>query len=191
MRPVTVADYLSLVRIPLGVMFLLVADHVGLALGVLAAAGLSDVLDGWVARRQRRKHAADASAPPHRGDWLDPLCDKLFVLAVVLGLYIARRPPPWLLGLLLTREVLQTISVTVMRLVPSLHRASHDYDFKAHPLGKATTVVQFLGGALLLLNHPLARLCVYLTAALAVLTVAVYISRVRRILPGAAPRTDR
>ena len=185
------ADYLSLVRIPLGVMFLLVADRTGLALGVLAAAGLSDVLDGWVARRQRRAARTLASAHPHRGDWLDPLCDKLFVLAVVLGLYLARQPPLLLLALLLTREVLQTISVAVMRLVPSLHRASRDYDFKAHPLGKATTVVQFLTGALLLLDHPLARPAAYLTAALGVVTVAIYISRVRRILPAAAPRSDR
>ena len=136
MRRVTVADYLSLVRIPLGGMFLLVADRVGLALGVLAAAGLSDVLDGWVARRQRRDRAADASAPPHRGDWLDPLCDKLFVLAVVLGLYLARQPPLWLLALLLTREVLQTISVTVMRLVPSLHRALARLRFQGPPAGQ-------------------------------------------------------
>jgi cardiolipin synthase (CMP-forming) len=190
---VTVADYLSLVRIPLGVMFLVVADRVGLALGVLAAAGLSDVLDGWVARRQQREHQGQALAPahPHRGEWLDPLCDKLFVLAVALGLYIARQPPLLLLGLLMTREVLQTISMVVMRLVPSLHRASSVYDYKAHPLGKATTVVQFLTGALLLLDHPLARPAVYLTAALGVVTVAIYISRVRRILPAAAPRTDR
>jgi cardiolipin synthase len=186
---VTVADYLSLVRIPLGVMFLVVADRVGLALGVLAAAGLSDVLDGWVARRQRREGQAPAHV--HRGEWLDPLCDKLFVLAVALGLYLARQPPLLLLALLMTREVLQTISMVVMRLVPSLHRASHVYDYKAHPLGKATTVVQFLTGALLLLDHPLARPAVYLTAALGVLTVAIYISRVRRILPAAAPRSDR
>jgi cardiolipin synthase len=192
---VTVADYLSLVRIPLGAVFLLVVDHTALALGVLAAAALSDVLDGWVARRQR---SAQARAQPgsddqhsHRGDWLDPLCDKLFVAAVVLALYMARRPPLSLLALMLTREILQTVAVAVLRLVPALHRASRDYDFKAHPIGKATTVVQFLTGGALLLNQPIARPCAYLTAVLGVITVAVYISRVRRILPAPAPRTDR
>jgi phosphatidylglycerophosphate synthase len=184
---VTVADYLSLVRIPLGVAFLLVADRVALALGVLAAAGLSDVLDGWVARRQRRDGPGTA---PHRGEWLDPLCDKLFVLAVALGLYLVHQPPLLWLALLMTREILQTVSMVVMRMVPRLHRASDAYDYKAHPLGKATTVVQFLTGALLLLDHPLARPAVYLTAALGVVSVAIYINRIRRILPG-APRTDR
>jgi cardiolipin synthase len=192
------ADYLSLVRIPLGVTFLLVVDRTGVALGVLIAAGISDVLDGWVARREQRARARSAgpeaartAAPhPHRGEWLDPLCDKLFVTAVVLGLYLSQRPPLALLALMLTREILQTIAVVVLRLVPALHRASRDYDYKAHPLGKATTVVQFLTGGALLLGHPLARPAAYLTAALGLLSVALYISRVRRILP-AAPRSDR
>lgn len=192
---VTVADYLSLVRIPLGVMFVLVVDHTGVALGVLAVAALSDVLDGWVARRQRRE--TEAATPlthrsHHRGDWLDPLCDKLFVAAVVLALYLSRQPPLTLLALMLTREILQTISVTVLRLVPTLHRASRDYDFKAHPLGKATTVVQFIAGAALLVEHPLAPVAAYLTAALGVITVGVYISRIRRILPATArQQSDR
>jgi cardiolipin synthase (CMP-forming) len=176
MRPVTVADYLSLVRIPLGVMFLLVADRVGLALGVLAAAGLSDVLDGWVARRQRGP--AERLAPHHhRGDWLDPLCDKLFVGAVVGGLYLARRPPPLWLGLLVTREVLQLVAVTALRLVPTLHRLSRDFDFRANPLGKVTTVVQFFAAAALLVAHPLAGPLVWAAAGMGVVSVITYIRR--------------
>ena len=35
------------------------------------------------------------------------------------------------------------MAVTALRLVPTLHRLSRDYDFRANPLGKATTVVQF------------------------------------------------
>lgn len=197
-QQVTVADYLSLVRIPLGLVFVLVVDKTALALGVLAAAGLSDVLDGWVARRQRRP----GDHEHHRGDWLDPLCDKLFVAAVAVALYLARQPPLLLLVLMMTREILQTISVAVLRLVPTLHRASREYDYKAHPIGKATTVVQFITGAALLLDLPIARPAAYLTAVLGAITVGIYISRVRRILPPAgstptahptttAPRSNR
>jgi len=96
-----------------------------------------------------------------------------------------------LLVLLLSREMLQTISVTVMRLVPSLHRASRDYDFTAHPLGKATTVVQFMAGGLLLLGHPLAEAAAYLTASLGALSVGVYINRLRAALPAGPPPTPR
>jgi cardiolipin synthase len=191
---VSAADYLSLVRIPLGLVFLAVARNQPLAFAVLVAAGLSDALDGWIARRQR---------PPddhahHRGDWLDPLCDKLFVAAVVLGIYLTRRPPLSLLLMLLTREILQTVAVTALRLVPALHRASRDYNFKAHPVGKATTVTQFLAAAALLIGHPLAWAVAWAAAALGVITVGVYVSRLKAALyPATAPeapqarRTDR
>lgn len=167
------ADYLSLVRIPLGVAFMLVASSTELAFAVLAAAGLSDVLDGWVARRQ--------GPPPdprhHRGDWLDPLCDKLFMAAVAGALHFIRDVPVWLLLLLVTREILQTIAVTIMRLVPVLHARSRDYDFKAHPVGKATTVVQFATGAALLLGHPVGRPLAFLTSVLGIASVTIYVSR--------------
>jgi cardiolipin synthase (CMP-forming) len=184
---VSVADYVSLVRIPLGVAFVLTAGQTLVALAVMAAAGLSDVLDGWLARRLR---APDDHAR-HRGDWLDPLCDKLFMAAVVVGVYLARQPPLYLLALLLAREILQTVSVTIMRLVPSLHRASRDYDFKAHPLGKATTVVQFLAGALLLLGHPLAPPAAFVTAGVGALSLALYINRLRATLPAPPPAARR
>jgi cardiolipin synthase (CMP-forming) len=170
---VSVADYLSLVRIPLGVAFVLVAHDTPLALTVLVAAGLSDVLDGWVARRQRPR----VDRGQHRGDWLDPLCDKLFVAAVVVGLYLARRPPALWLGLLLAREALQLVAVTALRLVPTLHRLSRDYDFRANPLGKATTVVQFLAATLLLIGTPLAGAAVWAAAVLGVLSVFTYVRR--------------
>jgi cardiolipin synthase (CMP-forming) len=175
---VSVADYLSLVRIPLGITFVFVAHDTLAAMIVLLAAGLSDVLDGWVARRQR----AVENRPAGRGDWLDPLCDKLFVASVVVGLYLARRPPPHWLLLLLTREVLQLIAISALRLVPALHRLSRDYDFRAHPIGKITTVVQFLAAGALLLGHPLAEPAVWAAAGLGVLSVFTYVRRLR-VLP--------
>jgi phosphatidylglycerophosphate synthase len=176
---VSVADYLSLVRIPLGALFVFVASDITLGLAVLGLAGLSDVLDGWVARRWRPSPERDQ----HRGDWLDPLCDKLFVASVVAGLYLARRPPVLWLALLLTREVLQLCAVTALRLVPTLHRLSRDFDFRANPLGKATTVLQFGAATALLLGHSLAGPAVWATAALGLLTVFTYVRRL-----GALPR---
>jgi cardiolipin synthase (CMP-forming) len=179
---VSVADYLSLVRIPLGVAFVLLARDTLLAMTVLAIAGLSDVLDGWVARRQRARASEDGSDPgsaqqQHRGDWLDPLCDKLFVGAVVAGLYLARQPPVLWLVLLLTRESLQLVAVTALRLVPTLHRMSRDFDYRAHPVGKATTVMQFLAAAAMLLGHPLAGPAAWASAALGVMSVFTYVRR--------------
>ena len=45
-----------------------------------------------------------------------------------------------------TREALQLVAVTALRLVPTLHRLSRDFNFRANAIGKLTTVVQFAGG---------------------------------------------
>jgi phosphatidylglycerophosphate synthase len=190
---VSAADYLSLVRIPLGVVFVMVARDPRLGFAVMVAAAISDVLDGWMARR----HRAPDDHGRHRGDWLDPLCDKLFVAAVVIGIYVTRQPPLRLLVLLLAREIMQTVAIVVLRLLPALHRAAHDYNFKAHPVGKATTVTQFLTAAALLTGHPLATAAAWAAAALGALTVAIYVSRIRGLLPAVPPadpqarRSDR
>jgi cardiolipin synthase (CMP-forming) len=189
---VGVADYLSLARIPLGVAFLLVAGRPAWALAVLATAAATDMLDGWVARRCARLAGLDhGQHRQHRGDWLDPLCDKLFAAAVVAGLLLTHPPPVAWLFLLLTREILQVIAVTVLRLVPALHRVSRDYDFRAHPVGKATTVAQFVASAALVVGHPWGGALCWICALLGVASVAIYIHRIRALLhPPPAPQSE-
>jgi phosphatidylglycerophosphate synthase len=171
------ADTLSLARVPLGLLFVWVAAEPTSALAVLVLAGLTDVLDGPVAR-----HAMGAEQDrPHRGDWLDPLCDKLFVAAVVLGIFIARRPPVLVLVLVLTREWLQVLALAIWRATPAMRR-SGPYNFRAAGLGKATTVAQFAAAAVLVLGAadpwPVAFVCAVLGAA----SVVVYVGRMRRAL---------
>jgi cardiolipin synthase len=170
----TLADWFSLVRIPLGAAFLLVAEQRILALGVLVLAGISDVLDGWAARR-REGHAIDR---PHRGDWLDPFCDKVFVAAMLAGIYVAHRPPPALLLLVVTRELLQVLAMLIYRIVPALRRGLR-YNYRAHPLGKATTVTQFATALALIFEHPIAQPLAVASAVLGLITVALYLNRAR------------
>lgn len=175
----TVPNLLSLSRIPLGGVF-----WTALAQGpsksiypfaVLAAAAATDVLDGFLARR---KHGAN---PPGAGAWLDPICDKLFVGAVIAALYVQRQVPLSMLALILTREILQLPMALVYRVVPSLH-AWLRYDFRASWLGKAATVAQFLAVSALILEarsadrrfaYPLA----VLAFALGLIALADYIRR--------------
>jgi phosphatidylglycerophosphate synthase len=171
----SLADWFSLVRIPLGVVFLFVADRLPLALAVLVLAGVSDVLDGWAARRSS---SAGAMNEPHRGDWLDPFCDKVFVAAMLAGIYKVHHPPIPLLLLVVTREVLQVLSLVVYRVLPSLRRGLH-YNYRAHPLGKATTVTQFATALALLFDHPLATPLALASAILGLLSVMLYLNRAR------------
>jgi cardiolipin synthase len=120
-------------------------DHVALPFGVLAAAAATDVLDGYFARRS----GAD---PSGTGSWLDPICDKLFVGAVLAALYFQRRVPLGLLALIVSRELLQLPMALVYRTSTTLRRWLQ-YDFRASVLGKAATVVQFLAVSALILER--------------------------------------
>lgn len=90
---------LSLVRLPLAVLFPLVVSDAAMAFAVLCAAGLSDVLDGWLARRLRQ-------ATPI-GAVVDPVADKVFALTVVITLVLHDRIPVWGVAALAAREILE------------------------------------------------------------------------------------
>jgi phosphatidylglycerophosphate synthase len=157
-------DLLSLVRVPLGVAFVPLAGRPIAALAVLALAAVSDMLDGWLARRQPQRISW--------GEWLDPVCDKFFIIAVMVGLYLSQHPSLKTLLPILTREAAILVLFLIYRLVPSLRGVR--YDYRANVLGKATTAAQFLVAAALLLAHPAAKYLAALCALLGLLCAGVY-----------------
>jgi cardiolipin synthase len=172
-RFLTLPNGLSLARLPLGALFWVALAREpagpGLPLGVLAAAAVTDVLDGWVARRR----GAD---PAGMGSWLDPICDKLFVGSVLAALYVQRRVPLTLLALIVTRELLQLPMSLVYRTSATLRRWLR-YDFRASVLGKSATVVQFLAVSAILLDARVAWRLALLAFALGLLALSDYIRR--------------
>jgi phosphatidylglycerophosphate synthase len=169
----TLPNVLSLSRIPLGFVFWValgqgVANAV-LPFGVLAAAAVTDVLDGYFARRS----GAD---PSGTGSWLDPICDKLFVAAVLVALYVQRRVPLEVLALIMARELLQLPMAFIYRTSATLRRWLR-YDFRASWLGKGATVAQFLAVSALILDHVLAWRLAVLAFALGLLALGDYVRR--------------
>src|SRR5579862_6468238 len=73
---------LSLARFPLALAFPLVWPRPALVAGVVALAAVTDVLDGYVARKLHQQTVT--------GALLDPLMDKTFVLGVAATLIGAR-----------------------------------------------------------------------------------------------------
>jgi cardiolipin synthase len=138
----TPPNLMSLVRLPLGALVWVAPANVAWVLALMALAAVSDLLDGRMAR---------ASGVPNDelGAWLDPLCDKVFVVSTLVAVWMAHGPAWWLGVLAATREFILLGLVAVRFAVPSL-RERH-VPFKAKLLGKATTVAQFfLFGAVLL-----------------------------------------
>lgn len=173
------ADLLSLVRIPLGGVFLLVAHRPWLSVTVIAVAAITDVLDGFVARRAPGYVAGER----HRGDWLDPLCDKLFLGFVWAALVWVRGTPLAFMALLLLRELLQVVALAIFWLVPALRR--RPYNYRANRLGKLTTVLQFAVALLILFGQSAPWPLAIIAATLGATSLATYIGRIRQAPPGA------
>jgi cardiolipin synthase (CMP-forming) len=172
-RWLTAPNLLSLARLPLGALFWLVIDdspaHVRGPFALLATAAVTDVLDGYLARRS-------GAAGDGIGSWLDPICDKVFVAAVLGAIALHRDPPLPLLALIVGRELCQLPLTLTYRLVPRLHHWLR-YDFSASPLGKAATVAQFLAVAALLVDHPLMWEAAWLAFLIGMAALADYLRR--------------
>lgn len=101
-----------------------------LALALAAAGGLSDALDGWLAKRNRWESRL--------GGVLDPVADKLLMLAAVVPLGVVGALPAWLVLLVLARDaVIVGGAIAWHRLIAPL---------RGEPTGisKATTAAQVL-----------------------------------------------
>jgi cardiolipin synthase len=101
----TVPNAISGLRIVLIVVFMvLLAQHQDVwALVALVGAGVSDFLDGFLARRWNQVTAL--------GRILDPLADRLLTVAVVIGLALREIVPWWLVAFLLARDVVVGVAL--------------------------------------------------------------------------------
>ncbi|HVE43032.1 MAG TPA: CDP-alcohol phosphatidyltransferase family protein [Planctomycetota bacterium] len=171
-------NLLTLSRLPMAGLAWIRPNDPVYVLGLMALAGLSDVLDGWL-ERKRRERLGLPQGGESLGAWLDPLCDKVFILSVLVAITSAHSLPWWIIPLIALREILQTLIVAGTRVVPALKRALRPR-FKANVLGKLTTVVQFVTIGAILLNRPGAIPLAFATALMGLIAVAVYVRRAMR-----------
>lgn len=130
---------LSLARL-LGVpvfLWLVLAEHDWWALAVLVFAGLSDWLDGKLARM--------LDQTSRLGTLLDPAADRLYIFATLVGLVVRDVVPLWLAAVLVAREVYMSLPLYVLR--------RHGFGPPpVHFVGKAATLCLLYAFPLLLLG---------------------------------------
>jgi CDP-diacylglycerol--glycerol-3-phosphate 3-phosphatidyltransferase len=144
---------------------------------VFTLAALTDLLDGYLARK--------LDIVSVLGKFLDPLADKLIVMASLIWMVPMQRIPGWVVILLLARE----ISVTGLRSVA----ASEGVVIAAGNEGKTKTALQMIGIIALLLGNPfhlhylgidcgvidtvhIGRACVYLSLVFSFASAAQYVA---------------
>jgi cardiolipin synthase len=139
-RILTIPNALSVLRL-LGVplfLWLLLGPHADAwALVVLAVSGFTDWLDGVLARKLNQTSAI--------GALLDPLADRLYILATLIGLVLRHVIPLWLALLIVGRDIVLGITL------PLLRRAGYGPP-SVHYLGKAATFCLLYAFPLLLLG---------------------------------------
>jgi cardiolipin synthase len=134
-----VPNFLSFLRIALVPVFLwfLLEEMFVSAVTILAIAGLTDFLDGFLARKLNQTTKL--------GKMLDPVADRLYIFATLLALSATGYVPWWLAGLVILRDLLMLISLPVLASVG--HRS-----LPVHYLGKASTFALLYAFPLLLMG---------------------------------------
>jgi CDP-diacylglycerol---glycerol-3-phosphate 3-phosphatidyltransferase len=105
---------------------------------VYSAAAITDLIDGYLARRMNIVSVL--------GKFLDPLADKLLVMASLVYMVPMGRIAAWAVALLLARE----ISITGLRSIAS----SEGVVIAAGEDGKTKTALQMIGILCLILGYP-------------------------------------
>jgi cardiolipin synthase len=140
-RVATLPNLLSVVRlfgVPLFLWLVLGPHADGWALVVLMIAGFTDWLDGKLARTLNQTSKV--------GQILDPVADRLYIVAVVVGLAIRDIIPVWLAVILPLRDILLFSAVPLLR--------TRGYNaLPVHFLGKAATANLLYAFPLLLLGN--------------------------------------
>ena len=181
MRVLTLANQFTIVRILLIPVFVLlvVYGHAGWALLTFAAAGLTDALDGLIARRMGQI--------TRLGAWLDPMADKLllvtaFVVLTLPQVDVRHHVPLWLTVLFISRDV------SIVGVVAIVNLAFGPRTFRPSLVGKVATAVYLVTVVVLLYfnwrDQPSVFVAVAIWSSLA-LTLASgvdYVLRMRRLV---------
>lgn len=140
---------------------------------VCIAAAVSDVLDGWIARH------FDLDSP--YGNTVDPVADKIFVLAVFTVLLLEEAIAPWELLAIAVRDIAVVARSAALLL---MGRNETFAQLTARLVGKITTVLQFSVLFVVLIWQQLPLLLVLATALVSTAAAVDYsvdfVRRVRR-----------
>jgi cardiolipin synthase len=139
-RIVTIPNILSFLRllgVPLFLWLIVVAEADGWALVLLVVSSATDWLDGKIARA--------TGQITRLGQLLDPLADRLYIAAALLGLALRGFVPWWLVVVLLARDLIMLVVIAALKRRGVL-------GLPVHFLGKAATFCLLYAFPLILLG---------------------------------------
>jgi cardiolipin synthase len=175
-----VITFARLVAVPV-VIWLFLSDKVAIAFWVFIGAGVSDALDGYLAKRLNARSVL--------GSYLDPLADKLLLIAVFVLLGRAGYMPVWVVVLIVARDA---ALLGVSSLVVSKDRKTA---MRPLMISKLNTMLQIVLAGLLLARLGLGfpelgfgyDILIYIVAATTTISGVAYLWRMHTVSPTGAP----
>ena len=181
MKNLTLANQLTILRIALipAFVLLVVYGYLGGALIVFSVAGLTDALDGLIARRAGQRTSL--------GAWLDPMADKLllvttFVVLTLPAIPLTNHLPLWLTVTVISRDVV------IVGVVAIVNLAVGPRTFRPALLGKATTAAFIITSVVVMFFNYLqetsiiVELGIWLSLALTLVSSGDYFFKLRRLI---------
>ncbi|HEC1782904.1 TPA: CDP-diacylglycerol--glycerol-3-phosphate 3-phosphatidyltransferase [Campylobacter lari] len=126
---------------------------------VFGIAALTDFFDGYIARTWNQTTKLGAI--------IDPLADKMLVLAAFLGLLLTQKADPWMIYIILVREFFITGFRVVM--------VSEKFDVSASFAGKIKTTFQMIAIIFLIMQWPFANTLLFIALVLTLYSAFEYI----------------
>jgi len=182
---INIPNILTLIRIllvPLFVIYLM-KDMFFSALIIFAIAGISDGLDGFIARYFNQR--------TELGAYLDPIADKLLITSAFVSLAVMKIIPGWLAVIVISRDVLILLGIAIFSITDI------SVDIKPSFVSKCTTVAQLVTVAFVLLNEAVLSTVIvkyflyWLTAGISILSGLHYIYRGMNILQQASVNNQK
>lgn len=150
------------------VVYSLLVGAMGPAFVIFVIAGISDGVDGFIARQFHQQ--------TELGAYLDPIADKLLLMTVFVMLAILGHLPHWLVVLVVSRDILIIIAVILSSVM------ARPFDMNPILVSKANTALQIALAAVVLAElafgitfGDLRLILIYGVAVLTVLSAAAYL----------------
>lgn len=156
-----IPNILSSSRVGLAAAFVVLHD-VNTRLLLVALAAITDVLDGWIARRAR--------VTSKWGALIDPIADRVFALVAVSSFLFDGALSTTGYFVMISRDIMTAVGFLVARAVSWLK----PIEFKARMSGKLVTVLQFVTFLALLRFPSYVTPCLWLVGAASLYSIADY-----------------
>jgi cardiolipin synthase len=180
-RNLTLANQLTLLRILLIPAFVLLVlyGYLGAALVTFGVAGLTDALDGLIARKAGQRTSL--------GAWLDPMADKLLLVSTFIVLTLPSVPltnhlPVWLTILVISRDIV------IVGVVAIVNLAVGPRTFRPSIWGKMATATFIVTSVVVMFYNwrqeasIVVDVFVWASLALTVLSSAHYFVKLRKLI---------